>query len=86
MPADPYAATEFLPVLREEIVGAAKGGNLLSTAFQFGRQSIIPPVTDPRTKLIDRAMVTQGLLTPEELNEIHRVGEEYDRMSAKRWW
>src|SRR6266545_7037108 len=75
---DPYAATEFLPVSREEIVDAAKGGNLLATAFQFGRQSIIPPVSDPRTQLIDRAMVTHGLLSPEELNEIHRVGEEYD--------
>src|SRR5262249_32231880 len=32
------------------------------------------------TKLIDRAMVTHGLLTPEELNEIHRVGEEYDKV------
>jgi hypothetical protein len=77
-PADPYAATEFLPVSREEIVDAAKGGNLLATAFQFGRQSIIPPASDPRTQLIDRAMVTHGLLSPEELNEIHRVGEEYD--------
>src|SRR5437773_1343091 len=49
--ADPYG-TEFLPVTRAEIVDAAKGGNLLSTAFTFGRQSIIPPVTDPRTLLI----------------------------------
>src|SRR5687767_11913382 len=37
---DPYG-TEFLPVTRAEIVEAAKKGNLLSTAFQFGRQSII---------------------------------------------
>jgi retron-type reverse transcriptase len=65
-------------VSRQELVDAAKGGNLLSTAFQFGRQSIIPPTSDPRTQLIDRAMVTHGLITPEELNEIHRVGEEYD--------
>jgi retron-type reverse transcriptase len=77
---DAYAATEFLPITRKEIVDAAKGGNLLSTAFQFGRQSIIPPVSDPRTQIIDRAMVTHGLLTPEELNEIHRVGEEYDKV------
>ncbi len=77
--ADPYG-TEFLPVTRAEIVEAAKGGNLLSTAFQFGRQSIIPPVTDQRTQLIDRALVTNGLLSPEELNEIHRVGEEYEKV------
>jgi hypothetical protein len=77
---DAYSATEFLPITRKEIVDAAKKGNLLSTAFQFGRQSLIPPVSDPRTKIIDRAMVTHGLLTPEELNEIHRVGEEYDKV------
>jgi retron-type reverse transcriptase len=76
--ADPYG-TEFLPVTRAEIVDASKKGNLLATAFQFGRQSIIPPVSDQRTQLIDRALVTNGLLTPEELNEIHRVGEEYDK-------
>lgn len=49
---------------------------MLATAFQFGRQSIIPPSTDPRTQLIDRALVSHGLLSPEELAEIHRVGEE----------
>src|SRR5947208_12385930 len=77
---DAYAAGDFLPVTRQEIVEAAKGGNLLATAFQFGRQSLIPPAHDPRTKLIDRALVTHGLLSPEELTEIHRVGEEYDRV------
>jgi retron-type reverse transcriptase len=61
-------------------VDAAKGGNLLSTAFQFGRQSLIPPTNDPRTQLIDRALVTHGLLSSEELSEIHRVGEEYDKV------
>ncbi len=77
---DPYASTDFLPVSRQEIVDAAQGGNLLSTAFQFGRQSIIPPAGDPRTQLIDRALVTHGLLSSEELTEIHQVGEEYDKV------
>jgi len=60
--ADPYGS-DFLPITRDEIVDASKKGNLLSTAFQFGRPSIIPPVTDPRTQLIDRALVTNGLLS-----------------------
>ncbi|MCI0704625.1 MAG: RNA-directed DNA polymerase, partial [Planctomycetia bacterium] len=77
---DPYAATEFLPITRQEILDAAEGKNLMATAFQFGRQSIIPPASDPRTLLIDRALVTHGLLSPEELAEIHRVGEEYDKV------
>ncbi len=80
-PADQYAATEFLPITREEIVDAAKEhGRLLSTAFQFGRPSQIPPTSDPRTQIIDRALVTHGLLTPEELTEIHRVGAVYDEV------
>ena len=76
--ADPYD-TEYLPVTRSEIIDAAKSGSLLGTAFVFGRQSVIPPSADPRTNLIDRAMVTNGLLTPEELTEIHVVGEEYEK-------
>ena len=80
-PSDPYAANDFLPISRQEIVDAAnKHGRLLSTAFQFGRQSVIPPVSDPRTEIIDRALVTNGLLSPDELNEIHKVGEEYEKV------
>src|SRR5262249_18342554 len=32
------------------------------------------------TRLIDRALVTHGLLSPEELAEIHRVGDEMERL------
>src|SRR5205823_26623 len=46
----------------------------------FGRRDLIPPTGDPRTSLIDRGMVGQGLITPEELAEIHKVGEEMDRV------
>ena len=77
--ADPYGS-DFLPITRGEIVDASKKGNLLSTAFQFGRPSVIPPISDARTQLIDRALVTNGLLTPEDLNEIHRVGDEYEKV------
>jgi retron-type reverse transcriptase len=43
----------------------------------FGRRDLIPPVSDPRTKLIDRGLLTQGLLTAEELAEMHQVGDEW---------
>lgn len=49
-------------------------------AWWFGSRDVIPPATDPRTLLIDRAMVGQGLLTPEELAEMHRVGDEMARL------
>jgi retron-type reverse transcriptase len=48
----------------------------------WGRRDLIPPTSDARTLLIDRAMVTQGLLTPEELVEIHRVGDEMLRIKG----
>ena len=36
----------------------------------------IPPATDERTLLIDRTLVAYGLLTPEELVEIHKIGDQ----------
>ena len=72
-------AADYLPITREEIKDAAKGRNLLSNPW-FGRRDMIPPADDPRTQLIDRAMVTQGLIAPEQLAEIHAVGAEMDRV------
>jgi RNA-directed DNA polymerase len=72
-------AADYLPITRAEIKEAAKGRNLLSNPW-FGRRDMIPPADDPRTQLIDRAMVTQGLITPEQLAEIHAVGAEMDRV------
>ena len=46
----------------------------------FGRRDIIPPTSDGRTSLIDRAMVAHGMISPEELEEIHRVGDEMDQV------
>jgi hypothetical protein len=77
--ADPYSAADFLPISRAEIVQAGQGGALLRNMW-FGRRDLIPPADDPRTNIIDRALVTHGLLTPEELAEIHRVGDEMQRL------
>ena len=46
----------------------------------FGRRDLIPPADDPRTNLIDRAMVTHGLLSPAQLHEIHDVGARMDEV------
>lgn len=70
-------AADFLPITRDELKQKAKGINLWGSPW-FGRRDLIPPISDERTKLIDRAMVSNGLLTPEELAEIHRVGAEMD--------
>ena len=71
-------AADYLPITRKEIKEAAKGKNIFSP--WFGLRNKIPPADDLRTQLIDRAMVTQGLITPEQLAEIHAVGAEMDRV------
>ncbi len=46
----------------------------------LGRRDRIPPASDPQTQLIDRAMVGQGLITPERLEEIHSLGTAMDQL------
>lgn len=70
-------AGDFLPIEREEMVAEAKK---VRWNWLFGRRDLIPPADDPRTKLIDRGLVSNGLLTPEQLVEIHQVGDEMDRV------
>lgn len=72
-----FDASDFLPITRSDLLAAAKKLTLWGNPW-FGRRDIIPPTSDARTKLIDRAMVTQGILTPEQLEEIHRIGAEMD--------
>jgi retron-type reverse transcriptase len=72
------SATDFLPITRDELKEAAQ--NIKRWGPWFGRRDLIPPADDLRTKLIDRALVTHGLLTPEQLAEIHRVGAEMERL------
>ncbi len=72
-------AAAYLPISRQEIKDAAQGQSLLRNPW-FGRRDIIPPADDLRTSLIDRAMVTHGLLSPEQLREIHDVGARMDEI------
>jgi retron-type reverse transcriptase len=76
-PASPPQASDFLPISREELLKAGEEVRRTTGWMWFGRRDIIPPASDPRTKLIDRGMLTQGLLTAEELAEMHTVGEQY---------
>lgn len=69
-----YAAEEFAPISAKELREKSKTSEV-STSPWWGRTDTIPPGDDPRTKLIDRALVTRGYLTPEQLVEIHRVGD-----------
>lgn len=72
-------ASQLLPIAREEQIEAAKQSQSWASPW-FGRRDLIPPANDPRTNLIDRGLVTHGLLSPEQLVEIHEVGAEMERL------
>jgi retron-type reverse transcriptase len=76
-------AGDFLPVTRDELMKGGEEVRRTTGWMWFGRRDIIPPASDPRTRLIDRGMLTQGLLTAEELAEMHAVGEQYDRFADR---
>jgi retron-type reverse transcriptase len=73
-PGASYDAADFLPISQKELREKAAEITPWSSGW-WGRTDTIPPGDDPRTKLIDRALVTRGYLAPEELVEIHRVGD-----------
>jgi RNA-directed DNA polymerase len=84
-PAGPKAAkllnldaSDLLPItadeLRESLQDLIRSGGWRFT----GRGAI--PVGDERTRLINRALLTNGLLTPEQLDEINQIAIDYERL------
>jgi retron-type reverse transcriptase len=73
-PQASYDAADFLPISDRELRKQAATSEVANSPW-WGRTDTIPPGDDARTKLIDRALVTRGYLTPEQLAEIHRVGD-----------
>jgi retron-type reverse transcriptase len=69
-----YTSDEFAPISAKELKERSKSSEVANSPW-WGRTDTIPPGDDERTKLIDRALVTRGYLTPEQLVEIHRVGD-----------
>lgn len=63
-----------MPASAEEVKKKAAGIRWTWASVNFDRRDQIPAPTEPRTLLIDRAMVAEGLLTPEQLVEIHEAG------------
>ena len=67
-------AGQFSPLSADDAKKQARGIRWNWSSVNFDRRDHIPAPTEPRTLLIDRAMVAQGLLTPEQLVEIHDAG------------
>ncbi len=65
---------QFAPLSEAEIKKQAGRLTWNWASVNFDRRDQIPSAGEPRTALIDRALVAQGLLTPEQLVDIHEVG------------
>lgn len=72
-----HQPSEFLPIARDDLLKQGEDVRRTTGWMWFGRRDLIPPTSDPRTLLIDRGMLTQGLLTAEELAAMHRTGDEW---------
>lgn len=76
-------AGQYTPLSAEEAKRQAKGIRWNWASVNFDRRDVIPPAGDARTDLIDRAMVGQGLITPEQLKEIHEAGAQMAQLRPK---
>jgi RNA-directed DNA polymerase len=72
-------AADLLPITEQELKESLQELTRRN-AFRLGIRGQIPPGNDERTQLIGRALVTHGLLSADQLVEIHRVGAEYDQI------
>lgn len=80
IPPEAYDVGQYTPISQEDAHAEADRLGPAWSSPWFGRQDVIPPADDPRTRLIDRAMVAHGFITPEELAEIHEIGAEMDAL------
>lgn len=76
-PASLPPASEFLPISRKDLLNKGEEVRRTTGWMWFGRRDLIPPTSDSRTLLIDRGMLTEGMLTADELAEMHRTGDEW---------
>jgi RNA-directed DNA polymerase len=79
-PADAarYQANEILGLSMAEVRKRSLKIDPYRTPW-IGRVDTIPPQSDERTALIDRGLILRGLLTKEQIDEIHRVGDLWIR-------
>jgi retron-type reverse transcriptase len=69
-------AAQFAPISSADALARAKASTTVRSNPWWGRRDTIPPASDERTLLIDRSLVAYGLLNPEELVEIHKIGDQ----------
>jgi RNA-directed DNA polymerase len=69
-------AAQFTPISSSAALAQARASTTVRSNPWWGRLDTIPPASDERTLLIDRTLVAYGLLKPEDLVEIHKIGDQ----------
>src|SRR6185295_10418145 len=77
-------ASQFTPISSKDALSAASTSKTVSNNPWWGRLDTIPPASDERTLLIDRTLVAYGLLAPDDLVEIHKIGDHMLEISGDR--
>jgi retron-type reverse transcriptase len=80
-PVNPFNAPGILGLTPDEMRRRALKINPYRTAW-IGRTDTIPPQNDERTALIDRGLILRGLLTEQQIAEIHQVGDQWLKYSG----
>ena len=79
----PAPVSDLLPIGRRELLREGEAVRRTAGWMFFGRRDLIPPADDPRTRLIDRGLLTEGILSADQLAELHRVGDEHARFADR---
>lgn len=77
-------ASQFAPISSSDALAQARASSTVRANPWWGRLDTIPPASDERTLLIDRSLVAYGLLKPEELVEIHKIGDQMLEFAGDR--
>ncbi len=75
-------ASQFAPIASADALAQARASSTVRANPWWGRLDTIPPASDERTLLIDRSLVAYGLLKPEDLVEIHKIGDQMLEISG----
>ena len=67
-------ASKFAPITIDEALSASAKVDWKSAYYDS--RGVIPPANLPRIQVIDRTMVGMGLISDQELAEIHDIGEK----------
>ncbi len=69
-------ASQFTPITSAAALAQSRASTTVRSNPWWGRLDTIPPASDERTLLIDRSLVAYGLMKPEDLVQIHKIGDQ----------